>query len=207
MLNRVGRAKTAMTGLLLATWLVNCARRENILYFKSQHRQPAVSAQKKTTGISGSAKRDCRRRRRSCMKNPGTRSRSMKSSCLVCIQLPVSYMQTVHTGLLIYRNSHIPSCLTTFVGEGLKCLQNPWRSFHGRHCISTKFWTLWREELAETIQFETAEPNKNSTANPYPLLSPPSGRLWDLTLVMGSHPARHAHPPLPNLHMCWKHHT
>lgn len=137
-----GDSKTVMTGPLLATWLVKCARKENTLYFKSQHTQPAGSAQKRTTGVSGPAKRDCWRRR-SCMKNLGTRTRSRKSSCLACLQLPASCC--AHRSPYIQKHGHTPSCLPTFVGEGLKCLQNHWRSFHGRHCIRTKSWILWRE--------------------------------------------------------------
>lgn len=177
----------------------------NTLYFKSQHRQPAVSAQKRTTGKSGPAKRDCWRRR-SCMKSPGTRSRSTKSSCLVCIQLPASYC--AHRTPYLQKPSHTPSCLTTFVGERLKCLQNPWRSFHGRHCISTKFWTLWREELAETIQFKML----NQTRTPQLILTPTEPSHWQAMRLYfgdGKPPSSPCPPTPPNLHtwMCWKHQT
>lgn len=174
------------TGLLLVIWLVNSARKENTLYFKSQHTQPAHSAQKRSTGVSGPAKRDYWRRR-SCMKNPGIRSRSRKCSCLVCMQLPASCCALRSSYL--QKHSLPPSCLTTFLGEGCKCVQNPWRSFHGRHWVLN---TLKRGAGRNHFN-QNAKPNKNFPVDPYPCS--PSGRLWDLTLVMRSHPACHAHPP------------
>lgn len=198
-----GDSKTAMTGLLLVIWLVNSARK-NTLYFKSQHTKPAHSAQKRSTGVSGQAQRDYWRRR-SCMKNPGTRSRSRKCSCLVCIQLPASCCALRSSYL--QKHGLPPSCLTTFVGEGHKCVQNPWRSFHGRHCISTKFWTLWREELAETIPFKTL----NQSRTPQLILIPDESSLWQaMRPYFGDKepPSLPCPPTPPNLYrwMRWKHH-
>lgn len=79
-----GDSRTATTGLVLATGPVNCARKENTLYFKSQHTQPADSAQKRTTGISGSRKRDYWRRK-SCMKNPGAKNK-IQEKFLPCLR-------------------------------------------------------------------------------------------------------------------------
>lgn len=200
-----GDRETAMTGLLLATWLVNGARKENTLYFKSQPTQPAGSAHKRATGVSGPAKRACWRRR-SCMKNPETRSRSRKSSCLLCIQLPVCCC--AHRTPYFQKHSHTLACLTAFVGEGLKSLQNLRRSFHGRHCTSTKYWTLWREELAETTQFKTL----NQSGAPQLILIPTASSLWQAVRPhFGDGEPSSSPCPLilSNLHtwMCWKHQT
>lgn len=75
----------------------------------------------------------CWYKRKSCGENPTPRGRPGKSSCLAHIWLQASC--SAYWSRCLQKQDHTPFCLTRFWGGGT---EDPWRSFHGRHCKTSK---------------------------------------------------------------------